>query len=181
MFERTLSRWDVVLFGMLGAVAYGLKRHYSTASAEDLAWILVPTTRLVEGMTGLHFTAERYAGFVNADASFVIAPVCAGVNFLIVAFAALVLGFVGECSGPRKKAAWFVGSAALAYACTVIVNAVRIAAALRLRQEGGWIGSSEVHRVEGVVVYLVALWLINAVATRAFAARGAPALIPGRS
>ena len=36
-------------------IAWGLKRHYADAIADDLSWILTPTARLVGVMTGATF------------------------------------------------------------------------------------------------------------------------------
>ena len=44
---------DLACLGLLLAGAYGLKLHYSQASAEDLRWVLGPTALLVELVTGM--------------------------------------------------------------------------------------------------------------------------------
>src|SRR6185436_18980102 len=77
----------VVVIFCAGAV----KLYYSTASVNQLRWILVPTTAMVELVTGSRFEFESYAGYISSDRSFVIAASCAGVNFLITAFLMLSL------------------------------------------------------------------------------------------
>src|SRR6185503_7206097 len=71
-------------WGAAVAAAYGLKLFYSRASAEDLAWILVPTARAVGWLRGEGLTLSPGAGWVAPDGSYYIAPACAGVNFLIL-------------------------------------------------------------------------------------------------
>src|SRR5262245_28542399 len=63
-----------------------LKLYYSAASANQLRWILAPTTALVELVSGASFEFESHAGYMSGDRSFLIASSCAGVNFLITAF-----------------------------------------------------------------------------------------------
>ena len=70
--------------------ALGLKLYYSTATPDELRWILAPTTALVELLSGSSFTFESYTGYMSSDHRFVIAVSCAGVNFLLTAF--LMLG-----------------------------------------------------------------------------------------
>src|SRR6185503_20816563 len=72
-------------------VALGLKQYYSAASANQLRWILAPTTMLVSLVSGESFQFESYAGYMTSDHTFVIAAPCAGVNFLITAFLMLSL------------------------------------------------------------------------------------------
>jgi hypothetical protein len=68
-----------------------LKLYYSTASPNQLRWILAPTTALVELITGRQFEFESHAGYLSSDRTYLIAASCAGVNFLITAFLMLAL------------------------------------------------------------------------------------------
>lgn len=154
------SAWDAVVLSAVVAVAYALKRHYSTASAEELRWALAPTTALVESITGLRFAAERGAGYMSESHRLVIAPACAGVNFLIIALLSLSFGFVTWVRSPARKAAFAAGCLLSAYAAMVIVNAARISIGIVLGAHLGPLGGAtfeQVHRVEGVVTYLLAL------------------------
>jgi exosortase K len=54
--------------------AFTLKLYYSTASANQLRWILAPTTAFVEMVSGTAFEFESHAGYISADRSFLIAP-----------------------------------------------------------------------------------------------------------
>src|SRR5215475_6701931 len=86
------------------ACAFALKLHYSTASADQLRWILAPTTALVELISGVSFEFESHAGYISRERSFLIASSCAGVNFLIAAF--LMLS-IRRLFGERSKwGAW---------------------------------------------------------------------------
>jgi exosortase K len=148
--------WNAALLGGVLWGAYLLKRFYSVATPDELAWLLGPTAALVEQASGRRFVREEGLGYVSSELSLVIAPVCAGINYLIVAFLALTFGFLHRMRTLARKFGWLVGSALLAYAATLVVNAVRITLSVAL---GRW-SSPELHRVEGIVVYLSSLLVL---------------------
>jgi len=158
----------VVLF-----CAGALKLYYSTASVNQLRWILAPTTLLVELVSGTGFAFESHAGYLSSDGSFLIAASCAGVNFLITAFLMLSLRKLWR-DGTRKGSdnlAWrFIPAAALfAYLVTIIANGVRISLALhlqRMSQEVSWLTPNQLHRFEGIFVYFGFLLMLFAVSEK---------------
>ena len=161
--------------------AFGLKLHYSTASADELRWILAPTTALVELLSGASFEFESYAGYLSRERGFLITNSCAGVNFLITAFLMLTLGkLLGERS---KNIGWgFIPTAAvIAYLVTLVANTVRICIALRLRgmsAELSWLNPHQLHRFEGIFIYFGFLLLLF-VASRKMSAEKASGLFRG--
>jgi exosortase K len=149
--------------------ALALKLYYSTASPNELRWILAPTTFLVEVVAGRTFTFESYAGYVSGDRKFVIAASCAGINFMITAFLMLSLGKLRR--DRSRKVAWtLIPIAALcAYFVTIIANTIRISTALRLHQmpvEFGWLNPNQLHRLEGIVIYFGFLLLLFVVSEK---------------
>jgi len=158
-----IAQWAVVLLSALA-----LKQYYSSASANQLRWILAPTTLLVEIVSGASFEFESYAGYISSDRSFLIAPSCAGVNFLITAF--LMLSAKKLLRDRSQAVAWgFIPAAALiAYLVTLAANTVRIALALRLDSlpEISFLNSNQLHRVEGIFVYFGFLMLLLAVSEK---------------
>ena len=160
------KRWGAQLVVLL-LCALALKLHYSTASPDDLRWILGPTTVLVELLSGKSFEFESYTGYLSSDRRFVIAAPCAGVNFLLTAF--LMLGLRCLWRNRFERVTWrFIPSAAaFAYVTTLIANTVRICVALEIERrslELSWLTSNQLHRVEGIVVYfgfLLALFLLT--------------------
>jgi exosortase K len=141
-------------------VALMLKQMYSSASVNDLRWILAPTTFLVELISGASFSFETHAGYMSSDRSFLIAGSCAGVNFLIAAFLMLSLRQLG-----RQNLSWKFMPAALAvaYVATVVANAVRISIALQLQPtplEIGSLNANQIHRLEGILIYFAFLLLL---------------------
>lgn len=151
------AQWVVVF-----VCALALKLYYSGASANELRWILAPTTVLVELLSGVSFEFESHAGYINSDRSFLIASSCAGVNFLITAF--LMLSARKLLRDRSQDNTWrLIPTAALiAYFATLVANTVRISIALwlgRLPEVGG-LNRYQLHRVEGIIVYFGFLLLL---------------------
>ena len=149
--------------------AFALKQYYSTASANQLRWILAPTRACVELVSGASFEFESNAGYISSDRSFLIANSCAGVNFLITAF--LMLSVRKLLRRRSQSIAWaFIPAAALiAYLVTLVANTTRIAIALRLQQmpaHVSWLNPNQLHRFEGIFTYFGFLLLLFMVSER---------------
>jgi exosortase K len=149
--------------------ALALKQYYSTATANELRWILAPTTLIVELLSGRSFVFESYTGYMSSDQRFVIAVPCAGVNFLITAFVMLALRRLWN--GRFESVSWrfLPVSMAMSYVVTVIANAIRIVIALEIQRrslEVGWLTENQLHRLEGIVVYFGFLMLLFVVMER---------------
>lgn len=143
--------------------ALALKSYYSTATPDELRWILAPTTALVELLSGRSFEFESYTGYMSSDHTFVIAVPCAGVNFLLTAF--LMIGFRRLWRDRFQGVSWrFLPIAALmAYVATLIANTTRICIALEMQRravEVSWLTGNQLHRVEGIVIYFGFLLLL---------------------
>jgi exosortase K len=143
--------------------ALALKYHYSTATPDQLRWILAPTTLLVEVLSGKSFEFESYTGYMSGDHTFVIAAPCAGVNFFITAF--LMLALRSLWRDRFRAGSWTVipMTAVTAYAATLIANTARICLALS-DVEISWLTANQQHRLEGIVVYfgfLLMLFLVT--------------------
>lgn len=147
---------DVAIVAVALGAAWMLKAFYSRANVEALQWILAPTVRLVECMNGGAFELEPHLGYLSRAERFLVAPVCAGVNFLIAAFVSLCVGLLPACRGPGARVALLLGSAAGAYVTTVLANATRIVLALRMHATGASFGPltpERLHCALGVAVY----------------------------
>lgn len=158
-----------MVFAMSVAVAFALKLHYSRAAADDLRWILSPTTWLTERFTAVAFTWESGAGYVSRETMFVIAPSCAGINFLIIAFGMLVLAFVRPRRCARDNLMIAGASAVAAYAAAIVANTARIIVALSLhthRVSAGFLTPERLHLLVGIAVYLGMLFVLLAAANR---------------
>ena len=173
-----MSRRSLIRIAQLVAVlggALSLKFYYSTATVNQLRWILAPTTALVEIVTRSRFEFESHAGYMKSDHTFLIAASCAGVNFLITAF--LMLSLRRLWSDRLRDAGRGVKqilidwsflpiSIVSAYLATIFANTIRISTALLHggSAEIGWFDREQFHRIEGIVIYfgvLLALFLFS--------------------
>ncbi len=153
------NRWRVAAVVAALAIVVAGKQYYRDASAHDLRWILAPTAQLVSWVTGHDFVYESGQGWMNTDVMFVIAPACAGVNFALAAFLALTLGGLAGMTSWQTTGKRLVMAAALAYIATIVVNTIRIAIAVDMHR-------ADLHRLEGIVVYLGGLCGLYALAGR---------------
>jgi exosortase K len=150
-------------------IAWGLKHHYAGARAEDLTWILRPTTGLVSVVTRERFTWQAGEGYFSADRLFLIGKSCAGINFMIAAFGMLVLARCHRSEEAVSVLRVLTVSLLASYVAAVTVNAVRIAIALRLGTHPASLSSlsaSDVHRLEGIAVYFGGLVLLQELVRR---------------
>ena len=156
--------------------ALALKYYYSTATPDQLRWILAPTTLLVEVFSGKSFAFESYTGYMSSDHTFLIAAPCAGVNYLITAFLMLTLRQLWR---DRFEAKWhFIPLAAvIAFGATLIANTTRICVALS-DIDISWLNAHQQHRFEGVVVYFGFLLLLFLVTDRLRSATSSRLLFP---
>lgn len=153
----------VVQLAMVAIAAGLLKLYYSAASVNDLGWILWPTARLTEIVTGVQFTFESYAGYMSEDRSFLIAASCSGVNFLIAAFVMLALRLLWVHRRSGVSWALFAAVPVAAYVATIVANTVRITSAMWLNDSRpSWfgLGREELHRLDGILVYFGFLMLL---------------------
>lgn len=156
--KRTINKIAIGSAALL--TAFALKYHYSTATVNDLRWVLAPTAYLVETVTGIGFRFESYSGYLCDDRTFLIAASCSGVNFLIIAFLMLV---AVRLLRPEAKLPTLPIAFAGAYATTILANTTRIVIALQtVGVDTGisWFGPDDLHRVEGIVVYFGFLILL---------------------
>lgn len=163
-------RLRLLVLAVAVLIAWGLKRHYADARAEDLAWILGPTSRLAGAIAGTTFEPQPGEGYVSRERLFVIAKACAGVNFMVAAFGMLILALLHRV-GSLMSAARVLGASLLAsYGAAVLVNASRIVVALWLAAHPvalSAFSAAGVHRLEGVVVYFGGLVLLYELVRRA--------------
>ncbi len=178
--RRPEQRWRAAALLVASLVVVATKQGYRDASAAQLRFLLAPTAELVSLVCGTEFVYEAGTGWVSRDLMFIIAPGCAGVNFAMAAFLALSLGWLGAIHSGRDLAGRLLAAALMACAATLVVNTARIAVAIALHRgvvPVGGLTPDDVHRIEGVLVYVGGLCALYRLA-RSFGAgsvRHAPA------
>ena len=155
-YWRQNIREQAVLYLVAVLLALAVKHHYSRACPEDLDWILKPTAGLASFLCGDDFLFETGKGYVCHVRRVIIAPACAGVNFMLMVFGMAVFTGLHHMRGTRHGLVWLVFSLSAAYALTLAVNTLRILVSIHTLAAGiagtesGW---EQVHRLEGVVIY----------------------------
>lgn len=151
-------------YGMFYAIgfviAFVLKYYYSIADVDSLDWILAPTARWVQFLCGIPFEKEQHIGYVNHGYQFIIAPACAGMNFMIIAYSTLVCSFIHRMTTVKIRCLWMVLCLVILYPYTILVNSLRIIPSiylLRLDIYSGWITPERIHTIEGTSVYFASL------------------------
>ncbi len=178
-----MTRRKLIWSAQLAAVllcALALKFYYSNATADELRWILAPTTALVELLSGRSFAFESHTGYMSSDHRFVIAVPCAGVNFLITAFVMLGLRRLWRDRLHEVSWSFLPLSAALAFVATLIANTTRICVALEIQRrsiEVDGLSGNQLHRLEGIVIYFGFLLFLFMVSERMEDARPRAALL----
>jgi exosortase K len=144
-------------------MAWGLKRHYAGARADDLGWMLRPTAQLVGVMTGQSFTLQPGEGYFSRDRLFLIEKSCAGINFMVAAFGMLIFALLHRVGSGVSAARVLSVSLLASYSAALLVNTVRIAVAMWLAAHpvaSAAFSAADVHRVEGITVYFGGLVLL---------------------
>ena len=161
------DRWRAAALVAMVLVLCGMKSYYRHASAGELSWILAPTAWLVSLVSGVGFAFEAGAGWVSREARFIIAPACAGVNFVLAAFLALSMAWLPGIRSAGSAARRLAGAFAVAFAAALVVNTIRIVIAIALHNgtiDTGGLDPAQVHRAEGIAIYLGGLCLLYALA-----------------
>ncbi len=159
---KSLFLQNGIFYILALVIALGLKHHYSLAGSDDLVWILRPIAGLVEHISGIQFESEANTGFVSRRYGIIIAPSCAGINFLIMAFCMAVVSSIHVIKHCGSKLLWLAASLVCAYILAVAVNTLRIIAAIYSYNADiyfGWFTPARVHRLEGIVIYFFFLCL----------------------
>jgi len=150
-------------------VVWGMKRHYADAGADDLWWILSPTAQVVATVTSTAFVAVPSEGYVSYERLVVIEKSCAGINFLVAAFGMLTVALLHRVRSGFSGLCVIAVSLSAGYLAAVFVNATRITIALWLADRPSAVlalGPSQVHRLEGIVMYFAGLVLLSELARR---------------
>ncbi|MBU0992838.1 MAG: exosortase K [Proteobacteria bacterium] len=160
-----LIRKNTIFYVLTCCIIFILKYHYSQASCNNLAWMLSPTATLVEFVTGIDFLYEPQTGFISHQCHIIIAPACAGVNFMITALGLTAFSGFSHMIG-KHKFLWLIASVLWAYSVTLCVNTLRIMISIFTYQStlfGGYLTWERIHRLEGIFIYCIALYGVHAI------------------
>ncbi|MDE6844142.1 MAG: exosortase K [Lachnospiraceae bacterium] len=172
-----------LLFTAAAIVALVMNHFCRTNDSDALKWILTPTARWVNVLSGITFEYLPHQGYVNHFHQFLIASSCAGsrfmlLTFLMLVFSFLISDFLGENdkyidgASVRKEYLWFVFSMFFSYIATIFVNGIRITASIylpavleRKHLMDGWLTDDRLHTLIGTVTYFMSLCVVYLLAS----------------
>ncbi len=155
--DRRAFAEQLMFWTLIAAAVIALKQFYSTASAEQLQWMLRPLVLLLELLSDLSFEQLPAKEWVDATHRISIVKSCAGVNFFIISF----LGYVWRQRAQRRRLRLVLQALAAAWLTALAANTLRILISVYgsdLLALGFGLSGAESHRLIGIVVYFVCLW-----------------------
>ena len=148
-------------------------RYFSKATDSNVInWMLAPTVRWVSILSGISFEYLPHQGYASHAYYFLVAPSCAGIRFMMIAFLMLIFSSLHQIDKKRSGYLWFCFSIVLSYLATILVNSIRIIASIHLpillKRAGlldGWLTPDRLHTLIGTVVYFASLCVIYLLAS----------------
>lgn len=168
---QSIHSLKLIVGSLVLTAALLLKTFYSHADSEDLVWIIGPTAFLTETFSNLSFIHESGFGWVDVQHNVVIAPVCAGVNFLIISFCMSSFQLMWRGASLKKIIASIIIAGLGAYVLTVTANTLRITLSVALFKPNiysEWLTPDMLHRVSGTVVYYLFLCFYSSLISCSF-------------
>ena len=148
------------------------------AGSNELDWLLAPTARWVEILSGLSFEKIPHLAYLNHSVRLIIAPSCSGIQFMLIAFAVLSFPFLPRIKNRKREMAWLALSLPVAYLYAIGVNGIRIVLSvclppmvpslLRPLPHSAailtWLTAKRLHTLIGATVSLIFLFLLYRIA-----------------
>jgi exosortase K len=146
---------------LLGLAVLALKQGYALAGAGQLQWLLAPLAGTLNLVGGLAFAPLPDGTWLDAGQRVLLVKACAGGNFLLTAW----LAWVWRWRERAAPLATVLNAAAAAWVTALVANALRILLAVHA-QDGlarlGGLTPAESHRLIGIAVYFLCLWVLLA-------------------
>ncbi|MCM1174994.1 MAG: exosortase K [Blautia sp.] len=170
MKKTTIQKYRPLYLLTIGIVF--LLRYFSKVTDSDVInWMLAPTVRWAGILSGISFEYLPHQGYASHSYCFLVAPSCSGIRFMTISF----LMLTSSLYRIEKKAAgylWFGFSAVFSYITTILVNSLRIIAAIHLplllKRAGlmnGWLTPDRLHTLIGTTVYFSSLCVLYLLAS----------------
>lgn len=164
-FEKIKGNTLFYLIGLLMMLL--LKLYDRQTDPAYFKWILAPTAWWSGILSGISFTWNPQAGFVNHDYRFIIAPSCAGIQFLMISITLLLFSFLHRLPDRFSRLLWVSFCPPFAVLFTLFTNGVRIALSIHLPvcfEKYGLFNAlftaERFHTLLGVLVYFSGLLLL---------------------
>ena len=101
--SKNVIRQNLAFYLASILILLGMKFFYSGAGCRQLKWLLAPTAGWVGILSGIPFSYEPGAGYINHNLRILIAPSCSGFRFLTITFAMLSFSFLHQIGLTERK------------------------------------------------------------------------------
>ena len=146
-----------------------LKFGYKFADTEDLTFLLKPTNKVVEFLTGMQCSFSQGAGYYYEQLNIIIDKSCSGFNFWLLCFLMLTFLFLKHTKTHLQKISVLSFSIIGAYIVTIGVNSARIFTSIIIQSQDFstlYIEQKVLHQTIGIVTNLSFLVLIYILSER---------------
>ena len=134
-----------------------LKFGYTYAETDQLKFLLKPTNKLVEVLTGSHSVYDADTGYYHERLNIVIDGGCSGFNFWVLSFLLFAYMLLKYFDKALHKMVCIPAALVLAYLLTIFVNTSRIFASLVVHNQTENILRQQqylVHEAVGIITNL---------------------------
>ena len=147
-----------------------LKFGYTVADNDNLIFLLKPTNKIVELLTGSHSVYFSDKGFYHDNLNILIEKSCSGFNFLILCFCMLTFLFLKYVNKTNLKSLTILLALVVSYLLTIFVNSSRIFVSIIMQQQADNFLPNRphliLHETVGVITNLTFLILIYIVSEK---------------
>lgn len=147
---------DIIYIAICFLVFAIFKFIYVFLDTDLLQFLLMPTNKLIEVITGSQGEYSCGTGYFHPQLNIVVDKSCSGYNFWLIGF--LLASFV-LIKSQKVQFIWIIPTALLAsYVFTILANVSRISGYMLLMKSGLVqyfdAGNTWLHQTEGIFVYL---------------------------
>ncbi len=165
MLEILKQDKNIPYFITAGVIVFILKWFYTSASLNDVFFLLNPTAKFLSVVSGYDSVFSPVDGYYFAELQIVIDKSCSGFNLMLISFLLFVFLLVQNAKKGTTKVIAMVLSFLLAYVFTILVNTSRILISILVQSKTDVIFSTQkglIHEAIGVatnITFLIIAYL----------------------
>jgi exosortase K len=141
-----------------------LKFAFTLAVNDQLIFLLKPTDKIVELLTGSHAMYFSEKGYYHDSLNILIEKSCSGFNFMLLCFCMLTFLLLKHTEKPTHKLIIIPISLLLSYLLTIFVNASRIFVSIIVQHQASRFLTDRphliIHEIVGIITNLMFLIII---------------------
>jgi exosortase K len=131
-----------------------LKLWYRHANEADLHFVLYPTDKVFNLISGSSSECVSERGYVHQDLHIIIEKSCSGFNFLLLCFVVLSYSVIRNFDRIEKVLKYLLPILVFSWLFTIFVNCSRILFSVRVHHSSANDAGGRMHEMEGAFIYL---------------------------